>query len=92
MDYPCGDHIWWNVGVRYGTGAELQMGNISESAFRGAFFGLSELASLKTAIRPCAYGAIHPFDKIVCEITRTILRYGVCVCSTKLLAVRNIED
>jgi len=40
VDYPCGDHVWWNVGVRYGVGAKLQMGNISESSFRGAFFGL----------------------------------------------------
>ena len=42
VDYPCGDHVWRNIGVRYGIGAELPMGNISESSFRGAFFGLIE--------------------------------------------------
>jgi len=40
VDFSCGDHVWRNVGVHYGAGAELQMGNISENPFRGAFFGL----------------------------------------------------
>ena len=40
VDYPCGDHVWRNVGVRYGVGAKLKMGNISESPFRGAFLRL----------------------------------------------------
>ena len=51
VDYPCRDHVWWSVGVRYGVGAEPQMGNISAGPLRGAFFSLGELDSLKTAIR-----------------------------------------
>ena len=47
MDYPCGDHVWRNVGVRYGVGAELQMGNTSESPFRDAKFGLIGLVRSK---------------------------------------------
>jgi hypothetical protein len=65
MDYPCGDHLWWNTGVRYGIGAELQMGNINESPFRGAFFGLIELVSRDfekcTCVPHCGIGfAVSP--------------------------------
>jgi hypothetical protein len=39
--------IWQSVGIRYGVGAELEMRNISQSPFPGAFFGLIELVRSK---------------------------------------------
>jgi hypothetical protein len=47
MDYTQGDHVRWDLGVRDGAAAELQMGNVGESAFRRALFGVCECASLE---------------------------------------------